>query len=95
MTRPANAAKDETVTIPHPYRGLTARLDRREVNVHEVRDGIVYYGMYDDDADDCPYRCVACYQKTVEDFINSLGRAILDGAVTFSLITTRGQEELF
>jgi hypothetical protein len=86
---------DQVVLIPQPYQGLTARLGRREANVHEVKDGIVYYGMYDDDADDCPYRCVALHRKPVEDFVNSLGRAILDGAVTFSLINTDRQKELF
>lgn len=86
---------DETVLIPNPYKGLTARLGRREVNVHEVRDGIVYYGLYDDDAEDAPYHCVAAYQLPQEDFINRLGRSILDGAVTFSLLNNDRQQELF
>jgi len=43
----------------------------------EVKDGVVYYGMYDDVALDCPHRCVGLHQKPVDDFVNSLGRAIL------------------
>lgn len=77
----------DSIAIPHPYTGLTARLGRQEINVHDVTDGIVYYGKYDDDADDAPYHCIALFQLPVEDFINRLGRAILDGAVTFSMLT--------
>lgn len=77
----------ETVSIPRPYVGLTARLGRQEINVHSVDGGIVYYGKYDDDADDAPYSCVALYQLPEDDFVDRLGRAILDGAVTFSLLT--------
>ena len=75
-----------TVLIPQPYQGLTVRLGKREVNVHEVSNGTVYYGMYDDDAEEAPYRMVGAYQTKVDDFVNMLGRAILDGAVTYSLI---------
>ena len=69
-----------------PYVGLTARLGAQEINVHDVSGDVVYYGKYADDADDCPYRCIALYQMPIEEFVNRLGRAILDGAVTFSLL---------
>jgi hypothetical protein len=72
------------VEIPEPYAGLSFRLGRREVNVHEVKDGIVYFGMYCDDAEDSPYRCTNLYQLPVDEWIDSAGRALLDGAVAFS-----------
>jgi hypothetical protein len=76
---------EETVLIPHPYQGLTVRLGDREANVHEVKDGTVYYGMYRDDPGFYP-ACVGLYRKSAEEFINSLGRAILDGAMVYSLL---------
>jgi hypothetical protein len=76
-----------------PYPGLTARLGKLEANVHDVRDGIVYFGVYDDDADDCPCNCVALYRVSVEAFMNKLGKAIEDGAVLFSSLLPQSSRE--
>lgn len=83
-------ADNEMVPIPHPYRGLTARNGNREVNVHEVKDGVVYYGLYDFDRDDAPYYCIGLYQKPVEEFIDQLGGHLARGdAEVFTLIDDR------
>jgi hypothetical protein len=88
-------ADDELVPIPNPYRGLTARKGNREVNVHEVADGTVYYGLYDFDRDDCPYYCVGCYRCSVDEFIDRLGGHMARGdAAVFSLLDDREPFEL-
>lgn len=83
-------ADDELVPIPHPYTGLTLRQGNREVNVHSVDKGVVYYGLYDFDAEDAPYYCIGLYQKPVEDFINCVGGHMARGdAAVFTLIDDR------
>lgn len=80
-------ADDDLVPILHPYKGLTARSGKREINVHEVKDGIVYYGLYDEDADDCPFYCLGLYQLPVEAFIDRLGGHMARGdAAVFTLL---------
>jgi len=83
-------ADDEVVPIPFPYRGLTARKGDREVNVHEVREGIVYYGLYDFpplELDiDFPV-CIGLYQLAVKEFIDLLRGHMMRGDVAvFSLL---------
>ena len=83
-------ADDDMVPIPHPYAGLTARQGKREVNVHEVREGVVYYGLYDEDADDRPCYCIGLYRMPVEDFIDRLGGHLARGdAAVFTLLDNR------
>lgn len=88
-------ADDDTVTIPHPYRGLTARQGEREVNVHYVKDGTVYYGLYDFADDEAPYHCIGLHRCPVEEFIDRLGGHMARGdAAVFSLIDDRDPFEL-
>lgn len=83
-------ADEDMVPVPHPYRGLTARQGNREVNVHYVRDGQVYYGLYDFDVDDAPYFCVGLYRCPVEEFIDRIGGHMARGdAAVFSLLDDR------
>lgn len=82
LIRTDKKGKREMVTIPSPYTGLTLRLGAQEVNVHSVSDGVVYYGKYED-GEELP---VAMYRMREEDFINSAGRSILDGALVYSRI---------
>lgn len=74
----------DTVLIPHPYVGLTARLGTVEINVHDVKGGLVYYGRYEDGE----RGTWNLYRKPVDEFTDSLGRSILDGAAVFSLLET-------
>lgn len=83
-------ADDEMVPIPHPYRGLTARQGNREVNVHYVEKGVVYYGLYDFDDDDAPWHCIGLFQKPEQEFIDQLGGHMARGdAAVFTLIDDR------
>ena len=50
------SAVDRCVRAPAPRKGLTFRKGKREANVHEVKDGIRYYGVYLD-GDDWPAGC--------------------------------------
>jgi hypothetical protein len=71
------------ILIPHPYKGLTFRKGQREINVHSVDSDTVYYGKYEDGQDWPAY----LFRMSVEDFVLSSGRAILDGATVYSRIT--------
>lgn len=68
-----------------PYAGLTVRLGKREVNVHDVHEGTVYFGEYHDEADDRPCRCVGLYRMSAIEFRDSVEKAVAKGAVTFTL----------
>ena len=72
----------DTITVPSPYKGLTLRLGDVEINVHQVDNGVVYYGKYEL-GEDWPARM---YMMPVDDFMNSAGRSIIDGAVAYSRI---------
>ena len=61
---------------------LQAKLGAQEVNVHDVSNGVVYYGKYED-GEEWPVRL---YRMREEDFINSAGRSIIDGASVYSRI---------
>jgi len=58
--------------------GMTWRRGKREVNIHDVKDGVVYYGLYDDDAHDAPEHCIGLYQRTVADFSQALAALLAD-----------------
>lgn len=88
-------ADDELVPIPHPYKGLTARQGKREVNVHDVHQGIVYYGLYDFERDDAPYYCIGLYQLPMQEFMDRIGGHLARGdAEVFSLVDDRAPFEL-
>lgn len=63
-----------------PYQGLTVRKGDLEANVHFVRDGEVYYGVY---RDGC---CVGLYRKESDNFAKSMRAAVADGASVYSLV---------
>lgn len=85
-------ADDDVVPIPRPYKGLTVRHGNREVNVHEVYEGEVLYGLYDFTRDDAPEYCLGTYRLPVEEFIDRLGGHLARGdAFVFSLIDDRPQ----
>jgi hypothetical protein len=74
---------DDMVQIPHPQRGISLLLGSREVNVHEVVDGEVMYGIYDETAHDNPCRCTGTYRMPIDRWIDAAGKSILDGAAPF------------
>ena len=63
-----------------PYQGLTVRKGELEANVHFVREGEVYYGVYRDGA------CVGLYRKALDNFAASVELAVSEGGELFSLI---------
>jgi hypothetical protein len=89
-------ADDDTVTIPSPYQGLTVRKGDREVNVHSVKDGEVYYGLYVDDPEGIDgMACIGLFRKPLEEFIDQVGGHMARGdAAVFSMIATRPAFEL-
>ena len=76
----------EQVLIPRPYKGLSLRLGTDVINVHDVKQEVVYYGKYRDGADHLPFNCLHLYQMPEQDFIEGFGRALIDGAIAFSRI---------
>ncbi len=42
----SKAGLERSVSAPAPKKGLTFRKGKREANVHAVKDGIVFYGVY-------------------------------------------------
>lgn len=64
-----------------PYVGMTLRLGKQEINVHDVKDGVVYYGKYDDDAHDAPEHCVALHQVSLSDWREQFEKALKEGAM--------------
>lgn len=65
-----------------PYQCLTVRLGDLEANVHDVKGGEVYYGVYRDGA------CVALYRKAVAAFMEGVDLAIAQGGAVFSLLSS-------
>jgi hypothetical protein len=62
-----------------PVRGLTYRKGTREANVHEVIDGTVYYGMYEDGSDSP----VATYRTSLKEWKRLAQKAMKHGASVF------------
>jgi hypothetical protein len=75
-------AFDRVVTVPAPVRGLTIRKGVREANVHEVKDGTVFYGIYLD-GNDWP---AGIYRATLEEWDKLATQAVSHGAEVFSLV---------
>lgn len=63
-----------------PYQCLTVKLGDKLANVHFVKDGEVYYGVYRDDA------LVTLYRKSIQAFKDSVELALEQGGTVFSLI---------
>lgn len=59
-----------------PLPGFTIRKDAREANVHEVLDGVVYYGIYRDGVE-WP---AALHQATIEEWHRLVNHALEHGA---------------
>ena len=72
----------QSVSVLEPYTGLTVRKGEKEINVHFVDAGVVYYGLYNDRSKVFGH----LLRKPVIDFMQSLARAINDGAVAYSLV---------
>lgn len=64
-----------------PYQCLTVKLGDQLANVHFVKDGEVYYGVYRNDA------LVALYRKTVAAFWEGVDLALEQGGTVFSLLS--------
>lgn len=67
---------------PGPTKGLTFRHKKREANVHDVIDGVVYYGVYLD-GDDWP---AGLYQCSIEHWDDMARKAIDAGAQIFTFL---------
>lgn len=78
----ANGRVDRNVRAPAPTKGLTFRNGKREANVHEVKDGIVFYGVYLD-GDDLP---AWLYQATLDEWNNLATQAVEHGAEVFTML---------
>ena len=65
-----------------PKKGLTFRKGKRESNVHDVKDGIVFYGVYLD-GDDLP---AGLYQATLDEWNKLATQAVEHGAEVFTMV---------
>ena len=72
-----------------PAKGLTYRKGKREANVHDVKDGIVYYGVYLD-GDDWP---AGLYQATLDEWDRLATQAVEHGAEVFSMVRSNAGNE--
>lgn len=77
---------DRCVRAPAPTKGLTFRKGKREANVHDVRDGIVFYGVYLD-GDDWP---AGLYQATLDEWNKLATQAVEHGAEVFTMVRSNG-----
>ena len=78
----ANGRVDRNVRAPAPTKGLTFRKGKREANVHDVKDGIVFYGVYLD-GDDWP---AGLYQATLDEWNRLAEQAVEHGAGVFTMV---------
>ncbi len=81
-------ADDLKSVLPAPTKGLTFRKGKREANVHQVRDGTVFYGIYID-GDDLP---AGLYQSSIDEWWHLAAQAIEHGAVVFTLVRPEPRE---
>lgn len=63
-----------------PYQCLTVKLGDKLANVHFVKDGEVYYGVYRGDA------ILALYRKSIDAFWEGVKLALEQGGTVFSLL---------
>jgi len=76
------SAVDRCVRALAPTKGLTFRKGKREANVHDVKDGIVFYGVYLD-GDDWP---AGLYQTTLDEWNRLVTQAVDNGAEVFTRV---------
>lgn len=81
------SAVDRCVRAPAPTKGLTFRKGKREANVHEVKDGIVFYGVYLD-GDDWP---AGLYQATLDEWNLLATQAVEHGAEVFMMARSNAE----
>lgn len=81
--KPAGAASGlSDVLAMTPVKGLTYRKGKREANVHDVMDEIVYFGVYLD-GEALPS---GAYQVTLDEWNRMAEQAVLHGAEVFTLV---------
>ena len=81
------SAVDRSVRAPAPTKGLTFRKGKREANVHDVKDGIVFYGVYLD-GDDLP---AGLYQATLDEWNKLATQAVEHGAEVFTMVRSNAR----
>ena len=81
------SAVDRCVRAPAPTKGLTFRKGKREANVHDVKDGIVFYGVYLD-GDDWP---AGLYQATLDEWDRLATQAVEHGAEVFTMVRSNAE----
>lgn len=81
------SAVDRCVRAPAPRKGLTFRKGKREANVHKVKNGIVYYGVYLD-GDDWP---AGLYQATLDEWDWLATQAVEHGAEVFTMVRSNAE----
>ncbi len=73
---------ENSVRALAPTKGLTFRKGKREANVHDVKDGIVFYGVYLD-GDDWP---AGLYRATLDEWNRLVTQAVDNGAEVFTRV---------
>ena len=83
-TTPLAACPPLTAVLgaPAPRKGLTFPQGQAQANVHEVKDGIRYYGVYLD-GDDWP---AGLYQATLDEWDRLATQAVEHGAEVFTIV---------
>ncbi len=71
-----------TTSKDRPVKGLTLRKGNLEANVHCVKDGMVFYGVYKD-GDDWPY---GLYKETIDKWNLMANIAVEQGAEVFMMV---------
>jgi hypothetical protein len=66
--------------------GAAWRKGKIVVNIHDIKDGRVYYGKYDDDAHDAPEHCIGLFRVPIADFRAALRSEIKRGAVAVNTL---------
>ena len=82
MTRSCNTPRGSPY---RPYRCLTVRLGELQANVHFVRRGEVYYGVFRGEDE----TLVGLYRKTIKDWHEAVALAIEQGGTIFSLLSNK------
>lgn len=76
----AATGKGESRSDLQPTRGLTLSKSTREVNVHDVFGGEVFFGLYRN-GEELPARLS---RTTVQDFTRQMNEALAEGAVAYT-----------
>ncbi|MBL8469683.1 hypothetical protein [Methyloversatilis discipulorum] len=73
---------NEAASELSPMPGLTFRKGKREANVHEVKGGVVYYGMYLD-GEEFP---TGLYRASLAEWDRLASQALVHGAEVFTKV---------